>query len=362
MTQKHVIVVGAGVIGASIAYHLAKAGAKVTVLERAAPASGASNKSFGWINANFAETPAYYNLRRAGIEYTQELVPEIGADNAVQWHGSLWWEDEGQSLLDLKAQQDEIGYPTKVLNRAEFAALEPHVENPPESCIKSMIDGAGDPVQLTHDLLEKSATLGARVLQGCSVSDFCKSGDVISGVKTNLGDMVADHVVIATGVDAEALLARVDVNLPMDNQHGIIVHTAPVAQTVEHIIMSPDIHFRQNSDGRILMGEIFSGGQLNAAEGQTAEDFAVVMMERLRERLPHLSDLSIEKIMVGQRPVPMDGLPVMGMPNACKGLYIASMHSGVTLAALMGKLAAEEIVSGVRSGLLAEFGPDRFSP
>lgn len=361
MTQKHVIVVGAGVIGASIAYHLAKLGAKVTVLERAVPASGASSKSFGWINANFAETPAYYALRRAGIEYAQTLVPEIGADSAVQWHGSLWWEDEGQSLTDLKTQQDDIGYPTKVLNRAEFSALEPMVQNPPETCIKGLIDGAGDPVQLTHTLLEKSAVLGVRVLQGCTVTDFCKSGDVITGVKTNLGDMFADQVVVATGVDAEALLARADVNLPMNNQHGIIVHTAPAEPSVKHIIMSPDIHFRQNSDGRILMGEIFSGGQLNTESGQTAEDFAVVMMERLRKRLPHLTDLSIDKIMVGQRPVPKDGLPVMGTSNACKGLYIASMHSGVTLAALMGKLAAEEIVDGVRSELLSEFGPDRFA-
>ena len=78
-----VIVVGAGIVGASIAYHLAAAGAAVTVLDAGAVGAGASAKSFGWINASFAETPAYYRLRRAAIDrfrvLSQQLsLPSVG--------------------------------------------------------------------------------------------------------------------------------------------------------------------------------------------------------------------------------------------------------------------------------------------
>src|SRR5579864_1510299 len=85
--QDHVVIVGAGIMGASIAYHLAKRGAKVTILEKQRPGAGATEKSFAWINS-FSKLPrSYYDLNLYGIAGWRRLSLEI-ADLHVQWGGS----------------------------------------------------------------------------------------------------------------------------------------------------------------------------------------------------------------------------------------------------------------------------------
>ena len=89
-----VLIVGGGVIGSSIAWHLATAGAKVTLIEQHTPAAKASSNSYGWINATAAESSDYFELRMQGIADYQNLVlkhREVGAlQNAVNLSGSLW--------------------------------------------------------------------------------------------------------------------------------------------------------------------------------------------------------------------------------------------------------------------------------
>ena len=104
---ERVIIVGGGIIGASIAYHLAQTGVSVTLLEKAIPASGASSKSFGWINAKAAETQSYYKLRREAIYEYLRLCEKLDMEAAVKWDGSLWWEDQGQALFDQAHILDE---------------------------------------------------------------------------------------------------------------------------------------------------------------------------------------------------------------------------------------------------------------
>ena len=360
MTQK-IIVVGAGIVGASIALHLAEGGADVTVLDAVAPASGASGKSFGWINANFAETPAYFRLRRAAIDAFHDVADRIGAKAPVRWHGSLWWEDSGADFDAHFAELQAFGYEADLVDASGFRALEPNVADPPVQCIRTSVEGAADGEGMTRALLAAAAGWGASVVAGCKVTGVVTQGDHVAGVTTSFGDMMADHVVVATGVASGDLLAGVGVRLPMDNKTGVIVHTAPVAPTLRHVIMSPDIHFRQENDGRIIMGEVFSGGGLDAALGESPADFAARMLDRLSARLPSVSDLKVASIMTGERPVPVDGFPVIGAARGVQGLYMAAMHSGITLGPLAGKLAAQDILHGQRDELLAPFGPDRFN-
>ena len=332
-----VIVVGAGIVGASIAYHLAAAGAAVTVLDAGAVGAGASAKSFGWINASFAETPAYYRLRRAAIDRFRTLSQQLSLPS-VRWKGALWWEDEGAAFDTQAAALAARGYEAEVLDAAGFAALEPHVANPPSASILGRVEGAADGDAIARALIAAS---GAVVLVGCKVTAASATT-----VQTSHGPMSADHIVMAVGAATGDLLA-----VPMDNQAGVIVHTAPVAPVVDHIIMSPDVHFRQTPDGRIVMGEIFSGGGLGARD---ARDFSHDMLARLRLRLPQV-DLRIAAVNLGLRPVPADGLPCVGWID---GVYVAVMHSGITLAPLIGQFAAAEIM-GQKQTALTGFRPDR---
>jgi len=357
---KNVIIVGGGIIGASIAYHLARGGAEVTVLEKSSPASGASSKSFGWINAKAAESKNYYRLRRNAIYAYLELCENLNMDTAVKWDGSLWWEDEGQALMDQASILDDYGYEAKVIDAVQFSELEPNVANPPDKCILGRIEGAADGAEMVRLLLIEASKNGANVVAGCEVLDFLRHGDQVIGVDTNLGKMNADNVVVATGAWSHDVLARAGVDLPMNNKTGVIVHTLPVAPVINHLIMSPDIHFRQDKLGRIILGEIFSGGGLNEATSESPVDFAQKMLGRLKKRLPDVTDLTVDRIMVGKRPVPLDGLPAVGAANGLSGLYMAVMHSGITLAPLIGQLVTQEIIEGQLSDLLVDFRPERF--
>ncbi|MBE9475557.1 MAG: FAD-binding oxidoreductase [Proteobacteria bacterium] len=358
---EHVIVVGGGIIGASVAYHLAKAGARVTVLEKAAPASGASSKSFGWINAKAAQTRSYYKLRREAIYEYLRLCETMQMEAAVKWDGSLWWEDQGQALLDQATILEDYGYEAKVIDAARFSQMEPNVANPPAHCISGRIEGAADGAEMVRLLLAAASANGAHIVAGCAVHGLRREGGRIVGVDSNFGPMHGDRVVVATGAWSQDLLARSGVALPMDNKTGVIVHSLPVEPVIEHIIMSPDIHFRQDSSGRIIMGEIFSGGGLDESKSESPVDFAQKMLGRLKLRLPDVKGLVVDRVMVGKRPVPLDGMPAVGVPKDAPGLYVAVMHSGITLAPLIGRLVAQEISGGKPSALLADFRPTRFS-
>ena len=92
MDANRIVVVGAGIIGASIAYHLVKRGAKVAIVDAVRPGAGATEKSFGWINATFSKRPqAYFDLNQLGLAGWRRLETELGGELKVQWGGSVAW-------------------------------------------------------------------------------------------------------------------------------------------------------------------------------------------------------------------------------------------------------------------------------
>ncbi|MEC8153803.1 MAG: FAD-dependent oxidoreductase, partial [Pseudomonadota bacterium] len=95
MASQHFIIVGAGIVGASLAFALTRRGQRVTVIERHAPAAGASSKSFAWLNANYPDTAAYFRLRIEALEHYRELSKAFDLGPVLRFGGSLWWEDEG---------------------------------------------------------------------------------------------------------------------------------------------------------------------------------------------------------------------------------------------------------------------------
>lgn len=357
-----IVVIGAGVIGASVAYSLALKGHAVTVIEQNLPASGATSKSFSWINANLAETPEYFRLRKIGIDEYNTLPDRLGSDIGLRWGGSLWWEDGGDTLPDQIKDHERFGYQADLIDADTFSALEPHVANPPASCIHAREEASVEPLLLTQALLNAAAKLGAEVLVGCAVTGLVEENNRFTGVDTSIGRKHADTVVVASGVRTEALLASADIRLPMDNRNGLIIHTNPVEPVLNHLVLSPEIHFRQEKDGRIIVGEIFSGGSLHGNKMSSDPlQLAGLIIDKLKQRLPSVDGLSAARVMVGYRPVPVDGFPAIGVPQNGDGLYVATMHSGITLGPAIGRLVAEELSGSDQSDLLRPYRPTRFN-
>ena len=152
----HVAVIGAGIVGSSIAYHLSKLGVQVTLIERETVASGASHGTFAWINATWAKQPRHYHaFSQQGVNSWHRLQEEL--DLPIVWGGSLEWfaSDSRQARLasDI-AEQQAWGEPARMLTSAEAQAGEPAVNfNGATQVASSPRDGAIDPVLVSKALV-----------------------------------------------------------------------------------------------------------------------------------------------------------------------------------------------------------------
>jgi glycine/D-amino acid oxidase-like deaminating enzyme len=148
------------------------------------------------------------------------------------------------------------------------------------------------------------------------------------------------------------------VEVPVSAATGLMIRTRPVPPVVAPMILSRTVHFHQEADGRILAAEQFSGAGADMdALRSDPRAFAEGVLDGLRALLPRV-DVELDEIILGTRPAPADGLPIIG--PAGEGLYLAVMHSGVTLAALVGELTAKEVM-GERQEALTPFRLERFA-
>lgn len=353
-----VAVVGGGLIGASIAYHLALAGARVTVIEREAgpptAETSATAGSFAWINASAGSPSPYYELRLQALLEWRALEAALGGALPLRWGGSLEWHEDPAVLERELREQETRGYPVRAVGRDEIRALEPAIAEPPERAAYAALEGSVEPLGASAALLAAAERLGAEVRRGQAATPELVGGR--AAVTLDGGRLAADVVVLAAGTGTEDLAAALGVALPMANRPGLLIHCEPHPPLLRRLVLSPGAHIRQDPDGRIVAGEDFGGGTVP----DDPEAFAARLLARIKRRLSGAEALALERITLGVRPIPRDGRPVLGFAAAAEGLYLAVMHSGVTLAPVAGRLAAAEILGGRPLDILAPFRLARF--
>ena len=352
----HILICGAGILGASLAYHLAGRGPRVTVIDAGPAAGGASGRSFGWINASFFADDAHHALRVAGIAAHRRLAREL--DAPTRWNGCLWWEETGDAFDAQAALLARLGYDCRIVPHREFSVLEPQVANPPDRALLFADEGATDLAVLTETLLAAAAAKGAQVWLGARVDAVLVRDDRAAGLRTQTGDIPADTVILAAGTATPALLAPLGRHLPMLPRPGAMVWTRPLPPLITHILATPGQELRQDGAGRIL-APASANHQADEASAITESpaDLAAATLSRLTALLP-AQDIALDRIVLAERPVPADGLPVIG-PVGPQGLHLAVMHSAATLGPLAGALLADEVLGAVPSNLLAPYRPAR---
>ena len=356
--MQHVVIIGAGLIGAGLAYRLSQAGARVTVVEaQGAPAAMASGRSFGWINASYYLSPAHHHLRVAGMAAHHRMARDLGA-GLWDWQGCLWVEDVG-ALDQMAADLADLGYGFQDLSQGKVAAMVPSLAHPPAHALYFAQEGAVDPAALTRALLARAEAVGAKVMLNAPVSGLIQRGDAVCGVRLGQGRIEADQVIVAAGTGAAALLAGLGFTLPMLQRPGVILATQPVPRRLDPILALHGQELRQDRHGRLWM-PVAAHHQADAAETLPADPQASVdaAIDALNALFAGPAILHVDHWAAAFRPVPGDGLPAVGA--VAPGLWLAVLHSGVTLGPLVAEALAGEVLGGPTASLLAPFRPARF--
>jgi glycine/D-amino acid oxidase-like deaminating enzyme len=357
-----VVIAGGGIIGASIAYHLARRGAQVTLLEKLRPASGATEKSFAWLNATFSKQPrSYFNLNLLGMHGWRRLERELGGELPIQWGGSLEWYPEGSEAEELRGglrRHQGWGYATHFVDEAEFHRLLPNVTPGPMAVASfSEQEGTLDPVRAVNVLLAAAKEFGAAVQYPCEVTGIDIAGGKVRAVDTTCGKIPAEVLVLAAGVDTPRLAAKARIQVPLKDSPGVFAHTAPQPRLIERVALASRAVIKQGPDARIVTGTNFAGTEGTDASTSLGER----LLQEAARYLPAMKGMALDNITLGWRVMPKDEYPIVGFAGPCPNLYMAVMHSGVTLAPLVGQLASVEILDGASVDLLAPYRLSRFA-
>lgn len=344
-TSKRIVVIGAGIVGASLAYHLASKGAQVTVVEAGGIASGVTGTSFAWINASCAGIDPIAALRGGAIAAWRQLEMQVPG-LSVRWDGALSY----------GTQDGRMSPSCMVIDRTRITQLEPRLKQPPEQALYEPEQGALDAVAATHALLAAARALGATVRTHTPVLGFAVHNAKVTGVETAAGVIEADTVVLAAGTGTAALAAQLGASLPIHASPAIFLRYQAPPGLVRGIISSHAMEVRQTDDGTMLAAEDYVD---DAPENQPS-DMAQRTASAIRKELQGAEAIAPEFACIGLRPMPVDGVPVIGYLPQVDGTYVCAMHPGVVLAGIVGQLVSGEIVGGQQASALEACRPARF--
>jgi glycine/D-amino acid oxidase-like deaminating enzyme len=360
-----VVVVGAGSIGAHVAYRLREHGADVVLVESGAPAQGTSSSSFAWLSSfpqmSWTEEAGRAALRRTVHQRFHELADELGGD-WVHWVGTLTWgaPAERAALHDAALVCRERGVDVAILDAATTTGrMRGLLVEPNDEFIFEQDSGWVDAPALIERLIARFQDLGGTLLRDTSVVALLRSGDSVSGVVTDrAGTIEADAVVNATGSWGSHLAALGGAAIPLDLVPGLMIYTDRVdpATVPSCVIDAPTWLSRPDPSGGVAIhwrGEGMTS--VHGANGWSAER----ILADVARSLPALASSRVARTSVGIRPIPPGG-PVVGALPWTPGLYHVLSHGGIGWGPVWGDLAARELLHGETVPELAAARPERF--
>ncbi|MFD7816436.1 NAD(P)/FAD-dependent oxidoreductase [Streptomyces sp. NPDC059785] len=341
-----VVVVGAGIVGASVAYRLARRGVLVTLLDQGpAPAAGVTGDSFAWIGDSGGDWPGgALDLRssvRADYRRLESELPGV----TVRWTGSLDWNRT-------QRPDAELGPGQYWVSRDGMALLEPRLRNPPERAVHIPGDGGVDPVAVTAALVDGARAHGAEVVFGAAVASLHRAGGRLRGVRSSLGLHPAATVVLACGTGAAALCEPLGVRLPVAVSPAWLVRLAAPSGLVRGVVATPRAEVREARDGELRV-TLPAVGDWSAASAERAAGYA---RERVAELFTGGAECRVLSCRAGRRPMP-EGGPLVGPVTPDGSVHVAVAHSAVTLGPTVGRLVADELADGRPAGELRRCRP-----
>ena len=359
-----VAVIGAGILGASVTYELAKLGVNVDLYDADRPGSGTSGATFSWLNSYSDNQIHYHQLRRESIDRYGELAQELGASTFLHQDGSMHFAASDELRAIQEAAYDrhvEWDYPVERISASQAQTLEPELDLTGVDVVyRYPEEGWVEAVPLVGSLIAAAKERGARVRYPARVVGLEHMNDLL-GIQLESGESaVYDSVVVASGAHSEEVASFAGVSLPVETVPGVLIQSQKVAPQLRHVVWAPGAHFRPDSGARVMIGDgdFGSFGRFTHADEVRAR--ASKAFKAAERWLPALRSTQFEAIRVGVRPIPQDGLPLVGWSDSSGTLYALVSHGGITLAPQLAQLSAKEIATGILEPKLEHYRPNRF--
>jgi glycine cleavage system T protein len=365
-SHAQVVIVGGGVIGTSIAYHLAKLGVKdVVLLERDKLTSGTTWHAAGLIASAGMASETLLWVQQYGRQLYETLEAETGLSTGFRRIGHI---HIATSETRREIQRRELnfarsrGLEKHEISPREIKELFPLIET--EGVVSGMYtpsDGRANPVDVTMSLAKGARQMGARIFEGVAVEDFVLTGQRITGVRTAQGNIRAETVVLAAGMWSRQLGAKIGVSVPLQAAEHYYLLTEPITGVNPNlpVVEDPDAfaYVREENSG-LLFGLFEPKGACWALNGVPRDasflnlppnwERMTPFLEHAFKRFPVMNTAGIKTFFCGPESFTPDGAFLVGESPEVDGLFLATglNSQGILSAGGLGRIISEMIVHG----------------
>lgn len=365
-TTFDVIIVGAGVVGCSIAYHLTKAGYKVALVEQKHVGTGASGANFGMVQSNDVEIKHSIPMVLKGYSRFDTLEDELEMSMEFRRIASLRLlssESQWENSKERSEILPKAGIPYEYIPPERIPELEPEVD--PRGLFGATYasyQGQVNPLLLMWAFLRKANLQGLRLLTYTEVTGFIIENGTMKGVNTNKGDLLGGMVVLATAAWTRKLgkLIGYDWNIHTFRASAMVTERFPglkirnIVTSADHIeteINGPDdaeltvLALTQTPEGNFLIAQADRPGEvLDSSISHVAPQ---AMSEMATRFFPVLRKARILRTWTAPTTYTDDGMPLLGLVNDVKGLILAaSFRSAIVNSPIAGEVVTQLIDKG----------------
>lgn len=363
-----VAIIGGGVIGTSIAWHLARRGVDVTLIEQRGIASAASGSSAGGVRQqgrDLREMP----LAIASIARWENLSAELEADIQYLRHGHVQVTERESDLgpmRDAIERQRAPGLDIRLIEGDDLREAVPGITPHALAGTYTSNDGHANPILTTHVFASAAARHGARMLTNTRVTGIEQAGGRITGLETTEGPVPCDWLVMAAGAWSASLTAALGIDLPITPIGLQMMVTAPMPPKLMHVIGALNRHLslKQIPTGNYVIGGGWPGDpdletnlatpRLESILGSIVDSSAI---------FPDLRDARLERVWVGIEGETVDRVPILGPLPGLENITVATGFSGhgFALSPIIGQVLSELIIDGKPSIPIDELAFARFA-
>lgn len=362
-----VIVVGGGLVGAAVAYGLARQKARVIVLDEGDQAFRASRGNFGlvWVQGKGYGMAPYarwtVGSARAWPQLAAELLQTTGVDVQLRQPGGYAFCFTADELIArrerLQSIQNDLGgsnedYPFEILDAAGLRARVPHIGPEVVGGSFTPMDGHVNPLKLLRALHTALGQRGVSVVPESPVQQIARAGDVFM-LKAGAKYYQAPRIVLAAGLGNRELAEQVGLHAPVQPNRGQVL----IGERAGHFLDFPTLNVRQTDEGTIQLGD--SMEEVGFDDTTTTDVLAEIAKRGVRS-FPVLAGLKLVRAWGALRVMSPDGFPIYQQSEAFPGAFITTCHSGVTLAAHHALIIAPWVLGGRKPAEIGAFEGSRF--